>query len=316
MSGLVLPPGEAPRLGAALVALGEVLIAIGQAQPAARAEPELLRWDRRHLNVLRRFAGTMPAADLADLFGVSEHALRSIASRQDISLRMDAAADTDTLTPSHQAAPSPDAAAAVPPTAAPSGTGPDTGPEPVPEAPIPPAADLAPEVEIAPEPEAAPAIEQAPSPEPVMDIGAAPAPVSAGTDEETAVSSAPAPVIDERPAPIPRRDPDRAGRAERYIEEAKAIAPAKPVRTRPLRSEPIRLAMQPGNSDWVRLRHPDGKWLRMDGLAWTEKKANSYLVQRKYLIAVRAKFPLALECNEIAEPAWRPRDAEFGRVIR
>lgn len=332
MSGLVIPPNEAPRLGAALVALGEVLIAIGQAQTAARAEPELLRWDRRHLNVLRRFAGTMPASDLADLFGVSEHALRSAASRASISLRIGTATDAHPPIASHQASPSPDASAAEPPTAAPSGTGPDTGPEPVPEAPVPPAADVAPEVDVAPEPEAAPAIEQAPSPEPVTDIGAAPAPVSAGTDEETAVSSAPAPevvadealptkplpapVIEDKPAPLSRHDPERAGRAERYVEEAKAVTPAQPVRARPTRSEPVRLAMQPTNNDWVRLRHPDGRWLRMDGLDWTDKRANSYLVQRKYLIAVRAKFPLALECNEIAEPAWRPRDGEFGRVIR
>ena len=102
------------------------------------------------------------------------------------------------------------------------------------------------------------------------------------------------------------------------IAEAKqAVALRKPEAVRPRMREPMRIAMQPVNNDWVRLRHPDGRWLSMDGLSWLDAKPstrdNAYICQRKHLIAARAKFPLARECDEIAERPWSPRDIEWQR---
>jgi len=70
-------------------------------------------------------------------------------------------------------------------------------------------------------------------------------------------------------------------------------------------------------SKWVRLQHTDGKrWLRMDGLDWTEKKEASYLVLRTKLPAILKTFKLALECKVIAEPAWTAKDISYAGAMR
>lgn len=77
-----------------------------------------------------------------------------------------------------------------------------------------------------------------------------------------------------------------------------------PVMARPNRRATV---MAPTQAKWVRLRHPDGRWLRMDGLAWVEKREASYLVKREKLPAVLRAFELARQCVVIDEPAWQSR---------
>lgn len=106
-------------------------------------------------------------------------------------------------------------------------------------------------------------------------------------------------------------------RKQMIVEAKQVVALRKPEAVRPRMREPMRIAMQPVNNDWVRQRHPDGRWLSMDGLSWLDAKPstrdNAYICQRKHLIAARAKFPLARECDEIAERPWSPRDIEWAR---
>lgn len=106
-------------------------------------------------------------------------------------------------------------------------------------------------------------------------------------------------------------------RRKQMIAEAKQAVALRAEVTRPRLREPVKTAMQPTNNDWVRLRHKDGRWLRMDGLDWldakTGKRENAYLCQRKQLPAVRNKFPLARECVLIDEPKWSPKDITWAR---
>jgi hypothetical protein len=106
-------------------------------------------------------------------------------------------------------------------------------------------------------------------------------------------------------------------RRRQMIAEAQQAVALRTEVTRPRLREPVKTAMQPTSTDWVRLRHKDGRWLRMDGLDWLDaksgKRENAYLCQRKQLPAVRSKFPLARECELIDEPNWSPKDITWAR---
>ncbi|SFZ85977.1 GcrA cell cycle regulator [Devosia enhydra] len=72
----------------------------------------------------------------------------------------------------------------------------------------------------------------------------------------------------------------------------------------------------PVKKQWVRLRHPDGRWLRMDGMDWVTDKAGSYFAPEAKLEAALKAFPLAAECKPVFEPAWSPRDESFARIFK
>ncbi len=81
-----------------------------------------------------------------------------------------------------------------------------------------------------------------------------------------------------------------------------------PVRLASSRLEPTIVRRATPTSGWVRLRHPDGKWLRGDGLGWVDEKAHSYICKSHQVEAAKRAFPLAEQCMAVAEPTWQPRD--------
>lgn len=81
-----------------------------------------------------------------------------------------------------------------------------------------------------------------------------------------------------------------------------------PVRLASSRPEPTIVRRATPTSGWVRLRHPDGKWLRGDGLGWVDVKAHSYICKSHQVEAAKRAFPLAGQCMAVAEPTWQPRD--------
>ncbi len=116
---------------------------------------------------------------------------------------------------------------------------------------------------------------------------------------------------------------DRAARLERLRDEAagRSLAPALDPVKRPLRKPvPAARARRAGpverESKWVRLRHPDGRWLRMDGLGWVTSKSQSYLVLRSKVQAAMDALPLAGECIVVTEPDWTPRDIWFAGTVQ
>jgi len=117
--------------------------------------------------------------------------------------------------------------------------------------------------------------------------------------------------------------PEQAARLERLRDEqaGRSIAAFEPLpvaRRQPLRkaTAPVRRGPVDPPSKWVRLQHPDGRWLRMDGLGWVTDKANAYQVLRTKLDAVLKAFPLARECKVVSVAAWSPKDILYAETVR
>ena len=89
-----------------------------------------------------------------------------------------------------------------------------------------------------------------------------------------------------------------------------ALAPSR------FQANPIR---SPGQGtpkgQWLRLRHPDGRWLSSDGLVLGVAYEHAYRCQPHQLAAARRRFPLAAECEAIVDPDWRPRDLDHARAL-
>lgn len=117
----------------------------------------------------------------------------------------------------------------------------------------------------------------------------------------------------ERPARPPRAAAQKmvALRRAQQLPTPTVTLPAPssaPVRLASSRPEPTIVRRATPTSGWVRLRHPDGKWLRGDGLGWVDEKAHSYICKSHQVEAAKRAFPLAEQCMTVAEPTWQPRD--------
>ena len=191
---------------------------------------------------------------------------------------------------------------------------------------------IAPAMEAAPEANAVQPVEPLRGDDPAIGGGPAAQHVPVPTPETPAtVQKAPA---KERRAPTARKaaaQPVKAApttpspkaparalivtRGERDMRDI-GVRPRGDVPTPNRRSPTIGVSRAASGASWFRLRHPDGRWLRMDCLGWVAERQDGYLGQMKLLDNVRAKFPLAAECVVVPEPAWHARDIEFSRVTR
>lgn len=106
--------------------------------------------------------------------------------------------------------------------------------------------------------------------------------------------------------------------AERIVTSRPAATPMRKVAPAPVRHNPRATTIAPTVSanNWVRLQHPDGRWLSMDGLSWVKEKAYSFHIRATQLAAASKAFPLVAECVVVPVEAWKPRDIAFSGAVR
>lgn len=280
-------------------------------EPAPGSVPAVVVFTEANFAKLRRLAGTMPRAAVIAEMGLSRTSVEKLARHLELSLRpvKVAPADTAAATEKRETFIIPDGHQAERDTDVR-----PTGVTVVAEAPVEdslPRAEPQPS-EVVPEPQASAPIE-AERAAPEILVPAAEAPVPEVAAEPEAVVRADVPAVQASPGielqevvSLPIEAPQVP------------VGPSVPAIPRGDRSAPNKRApaIAPTKASWIRLRHPDGRWLRMDCLGWVKDKKDSYHAPAKLLDNVRAKFPLAAECRVVPEPAWTPRDIEFSRVTR
>lgn len=313
------PPAAEAKFRAALRLVGEALIEWADSSLAAPAAPapssvtgaepakpprtmprpigDVLVWRDGHDERLRTLAGTAPAEKVALALGVSQSTLYKHTKRLGLSLAVTRpATEIEAL----------DSATA--PRSLRGKQGMVIIDEAAPSLPLPPAEEGEPAGSAA----VAPAFELVDSHHAPPFSVAPPevAPVEAPEEIVTASMSAPRVAA----AVVPEREPETEPSRPQLMPTVQDVG-ARPRGDMP-KPNPKAPKFLPSTTGWVRLRHPDGRWLRIDCLGWVDEKKDSYHAQAKYVAAAKAKFPLAAQCVAVEEPAWRPRDIAYSGATR
>ena len=78
----------------------------------------------------------------------------------------------------------------------------------------------------------------------------------------------------------------------------------------------VRRSPTSNSAAWVRLQHPDGRWLNSDASGWVKERHHGYICKPHQVAAAKARFELAKDCLVVDEPAWTARDIEASRGMR